>query len=48
MAPATSPFSFGATNNGLSPGDREHTGLTHWVPMEIRLDDERTLVLDPP
>ncbi len=20
---------------------------THWVPKEIRLDDERTLVLDP-
>ena len=26
---------------------REDIVSTHWVPKEIRLDDERTLVLDP-
>ncbi len=25
----------------------ENIVSTHWVPKEIRLDDERTLVLDP-
>ena len=33
--------------NGAQAVFPEDIVSTHWVPTEIRLDDERTLVLDP-
>lgn len=39
------PARAGAAENGLCPSEREDIVSTRWVPEEIRLDDERTLVL---